>query len=78
MLTKVIPFPATRVQRTAARVLTLSASRATLNNKPPSWPDRPLPLDSLGNMLQRLAIKRPAAVLVLESLVADMLAQLEH
>lgn len=73
---KLIRFPARRVQRSAEKMLILSASRAQLS-RPASWPDRPVPTEPLGNMLQRLALKRPAAVLLLENLVADMLEKLE-
>jgi hypothetical protein len=73
---KVLPFPARRVRRTAAYLLRLTASpRST--NKPPAPANRPGPPEALGNMLQRLVDKRPATVLVLENIVAEMLKQLE-
>jgi len=70
-----IPFPARRIHRTAERLLILSASRESLS-RPAVWAHHPV-REPLGNMLQRLVVKRPAAVLVLEHLVADMLAQLD-
>lgn len=65
----VIPFPGP-TQRTAAYVLEVSARwrRPTAQAVPP---------ESLGNMLQRLAGKRPAAIFVLEKLVADMLKRVD-
>lgn len=75
-MAKLVPFPTRRVRRTAERLLILSVSRERLN-KPVAWIDRPPPPEPLGNMLQRLALKRPAAVLVLENLVANMLEQLD-
>jgi hypothetical protein len=78
-LTKPTPFPARRFYRTASRVLELTASyeRERLS-KPNMWPDRPVPPESLGKMLQQLALKRPVAVIVIESLAAEMLAQLNQ
>lgn len=76
-MAKLIPFPARRVRRLAESVLLLADSRERLS-KPKLWIDRPLPPEPLGNMLQRLARKRPAAVLVLENVVADMLKQLDQ
>jgi hypothetical protein len=72
-----ILFPARRIRRTAESVLILSASRESLN-RPVTWANRPEPPEPLGNMLQRLALVRPHAVLVLENVVADMLAILER
>ncbi len=76
-LTNLIPFPARRVQRTAERLLILSASRETLS-RPEAWTNRPVPPESLGNMLQTLQRRRPAAVLVFENVVAEMLDQLDR
>lgn len=76
-MAKLIPFPARRLLRTSALVLNLAASWE-ITNKPDTWPNRPVPPERLGNMLQRLARKRPAAVLVLENLVADMLEQIDR
>lgn len=67
-MSNVIRFPARRVRRFSARLLTLSASSAT--SKPPPAPE------ALGNLLQRLARERPAAVLLLQNVAADMLAHL--
>lgn len=77
-MAKLLPFPKRRVQQTAAYVLRMSvshASRKRLSKQAP-WSDRPDPPESLGNLLQKLALKRPAAVLVIESMVAEMLQQL--
>lgn len=74
-MAKLVPFPARRIRQTTEWLLILSASRERLN-RPNAWPDRPLPPEPLGNMLQRLALKRPAVVLVLENIVADILGQL--
>jgi hypothetical protein len=72
---KLIPFPADRVKQCANSLLICSASRETFS-KPIKWTDRPEPPEALGNMLQHLVRQRPAAVLLLENIVADMLAQL--
>lgn len=72
---KVLPFPSRRVREVAAYALALSArlerSNKTRPARPPSTPER------LGNLLQRLIDKRPSIVLALESIVAEMLAQLD-
>ena len=73
-MAKLIPFPARRVHRTAEIVLLLTSSREMLCGPAP-WSNRPAPTEPLGNMLQRLALVRPTAVLVLENIVADILAQ---
>jgi hypothetical protein len=70
---KLIPFPASDVQTFAERLLILSASCDQLR-KPEPWANRPAPPEALGNMLQRLALRRPLLVLVLENIVADVLA----
>jgi hypothetical protein len=77
MPTKLIPFPARRVQRFAARLLICSASRERLS-PPLMWTDRPVPPEPLGNMLQRLALERPRVVLLLENIVADMLTTIDQ
>lgn len=76
-MAKLVPFPTRRVTRLAERLLILSASRELLN-PPKKWADRPVPPEPLGNMLQRLALQQPAAVLVLENIVAEMLATIER
>lgn len=76
-MAKLIPFPARRIRRTAELLLLLSASHETLS-RPKIWTNRPVPRESLGNMLQRLMLRRPAAVLVLENIVAEMLNQIER
>ena len=70
-----IPFPAQRVRRTVKRLLTLSAPY-DLQNRPQVWLHRPVPPEALGAMLHRLAIERPLAVLLLENIAADLLAEL--
>lgn len=72
---KLIPFPASRVRRFAVWLLICSASRESLS-RPVLWASRPVPPELLGNLLQRLALLRPATVLLLESVVADMLDQI--
>lgn len=74
-MTNPIPFPARRVQRFAERLLISSATRDSLSK--PAWRNRPAAPEPLGNMLQRLALHRPVAVLLLESIVAEMLKQVE-
>jgi hypothetical protein len=76
-MTKLIPFPAHRVTRLAERLLILSASRELLN-PPKKWADRPVPPEPLGNLLQRLQLRAPAAVLLLQNVVAEMLALIER
>jgi hypothetical protein len=73
---KLLSFPARSVRKTATRLLRLTASRADLQ-KPASWPNRPDPPESLGNMLQRLVLLAPHVVLVLENIVAEMLRQID-
>ncbi len=75
-MSKLIPFPARRVQRFAERLLILTASCEMLS-RPELWTHRPVPPEPLGNMLQRLALRRPAVVLLLENVVADMLERLD-
>jgi len=65
------------MQRFAVQLLVLTASRERLS-RPAVWVDRPAPPQSLGNMLQSLALKRPAAVLVLEHVVANMLDEIDQ
>jgi hypothetical protein len=74
-----IPFPLRRVRRTAKRLLILSnlRERQRFSLPPTNWINSPVPSEPLGNMLQRLARKKPVAVLVLANIVAEMLAQLE-
>lgn len=57
------------MQRSARLLLTLCAKSATA---------RPSSPEALGNKLQRLALQRPAFALVLEEIVAEMLAQLNR
>jgi hypothetical protein len=77
-LTKKARFPVRRFHTTAARVLTLADSyeKARLS-KPNAWHDRPEPPESLGNLLQQIARKKPVAILVFQSLAAEILALLE-
>lgn len=76
-MNKPVPFPSRRVRRFAERLLILSSSRESLS-RPVKWANRPVPPEPLGNMLQRLAQRRPATVLLLENIVADMLDQLDR
>jgi hypothetical protein len=71
---KVIPFQRRHRNGTAAYALELSARWQRRRKKPLVRPERP---ERLGNMLQRLIVKRPAVVLVIENLVADLLKELE-
>lgn len=75
---KLLPFPTRRVLWTAQYVLRLSTSKASRKrlSKQAPWSNRSAPPEALGNMLQRLAHLQPAAVLVIESIVADILAQI--
>jgi len=70
-----LPFPARRVRQSAT--LLLNASRGCSLTKPTPWRNRPEPPEALGNLLQRLVVLQPAAVLLIENVVAEMLAQLE-
>ncbi len=73
-LTKLIPFPTRRNREVAAYALALSARYARLNNAklPPLHPE------NLGNMLQVLVTKRPAVVIAIGHIVAEMLAQIDR
>jgi hypothetical protein len=71
---KLLPFPAHRVRQTAETLV--AASRATLS-KPHVWPDRPDPA-AIGNLLQRLIVLQPEAVLLVENVLADMVEILER
>jgi hypothetical protein len=73
----VIPFPARRVRRFAEWLLISSASHERLS-KPEPWTNRPQPPEPLGNMLQRIALQHPALVLLFESVVAEVVAQMER
>jgi hypothetical protein len=75
-MAKRLPYPARQIQQDAADALALTATRERLS-KPDTWRNRPEPPERLGNMLQQLARTRPAAVVVLEHLVAEMLVQSE-
>ncbi len=74
-MTNPIPFPARRVRRFAERLLISSATRERLSK--PTWTNGPA-REPLGNLLQRLALHRPVAVLLLESIVAEMLEQIDR
>jgi hypothetical protein len=75
-MTNLIPFPSTCVRRLAARLVSLTASRDTLS-APLVWRNRPTPPEQLGNMLQHLARRRPVLVLLVESIIAEALAQID-
>lgn len=74
-MAKLLPFPARRIQQTAAFMLQLSTSPGKFA-KPKPWRNRPEPPEALGNLLQRLVVVQPEAVLLLENLIAEMLAQI--
>lgn len=72
-MAKLLPFrPRRHRHDAAAYVLALSARYARMSNR-----KRPLNPESLGNKLQRLALDRPAVVIVIENLVTDMLEDLD-
>jgi hypothetical protein len=73
-LADLIPFP--RVREAAAYALALSARWSRVSKTKP-W-RRPRQPERLGNLLQQLADKRPAVVFVIESLVAEMVKQLDQ
>lgn len=52
--------------------------REYITRSPDLWTDLPASYEPLGSMLQRLAIVRPAVVVVLETLIADVLATLDR
>jgi hypothetical protein len=72
---KLIPFGPRHTREAAAYVLALSR-RWSRSSKTKPWLQAREP-ERLGNLLQRLAAKRPAVVFVIENLVAEMLKQLE-
>jgi hypothetical protein len=74
---KLLPFPTRRVQSLAERLLIFGASRERLS-KPIAWINRPVPPEPVGNMLQRLALLQPHTALLVENLIADLLAQAER
>jgi hypothetical protein len=76
-LGKLIFFPGARIHESAAYTLSLTARWERLSHtKPWSHPlERP---ERLGNLLQVLVGKRPAAVLILELIVIDMLEIIER
>jgi len=75
-LTMKTRYPARRIYTTASLVLKLADSyeRQRLSN--PAWRDRPNPPESFGNLLQQIALRKPVALLVFQSLAAEILAQL--
>ncbi len=77
MSATLIPFPKRRLGRLADWMILQSKSREDLN-RPQVWSDRPVPPDTLGNMLQRLVVLRPCVVLLIESTVAEILQRLEE
>lgn len=75
-MAKLIPFRSRRqLREAAAYALALSARWQRLSKTKP-WlrPDQP---ERLGNLLQQLTAKRPAIVAVIESLVVEMLNQID-
>jgi len=75
-MAKLLPFPSQRIRQTAACMLKLVASPEKLK-KPRPWANRPDPPEALGNLLQRLVVLQPEAILLIENLVAEMIAQIE-
>lgn len=69
MVPNLLRFRPRPIQRAARSLLTWSASPSRA--KPRRSPER------LGNLLQRLAHRRPALVRVVEDLVGEMLRQLD-
>lgn len=71
---KPLLFRARRTREVAAYALALSArwSRSSKTILPPVHPER------LGNLLQRLALQRPAVVFVIENIVVEILKQLDR
>jgi len=76
-MAKVIPFPPRRIRETTAYALAL-ATRWERSSKTKPWTQPRARPEQLGNMLQVLTQKRPAVVLVLESIVADLYEQVER
>jgi hypothetical protein len=73
-MAQVIPFP--RARDAAAYLLALSARWSRVSKEKP-WL-RPREPERLGNLLQQLTVKRPAVVFVIESLVVEMLRQIDQ
>jgi len=76
VLAKLLPFPSQRIRQTAAFMLQLSTSPERFR-KPRPWENRPDPPEALGNLLQHLVVLQPEAILLIENLVAEMIAQIE-
>jgi hypothetical protein len=72
---KLIPFVPRRTREAAAYVLALSMRWSRLSKTQP-WLHEREP-ERLGNLLQRLIDERPAVVFVIESLVAEMVRQID-
>jgi len=72
---KLIQFRRRPIRDAALYALTLTANLERSNGRTEIGPLDPP--ERLGNLLQRLTQKRPAAVHVIESIVADMLKELE-
>lgn len=73
---KLLPFPVQSVRQSAT--LLLAASRTLSFSKPQPWANRPEPPETIGNLLQRLVVLQPAAYLLIENVVADMVEILER
>lgn len=76
-MAKLIPFPFRQVRRFAMHVLS-AASHMGGTHPPLKWRNRPVPPERMGNMLQRLAVVDPYTLLVLESIVAEVLKQIDR
>jgi len=74
-MAKLIPFRTRRnCQEAAAYWLALSLRYERASKAKPWRHARP---EQLGNLLQQLVAKRPALLVVIESIVVEMLAQIE-
>jgi hypothetical protein len=72
---KLIAFSPRRTREAAAYVLALSRRWSRLSKTQP-WRHAREP-ERLGNLLQRLIDEQPAVVFVIESLVAEMVRQID-
>ena len=74
----VIPFPARRIKQIADSVLILASHASREHLSRPVWSNRPPPPEAFGNLIQRLALRSPGIALVLESVVVEILNQLDQ
>ncbi len=73
-MTKLLPFQVRRIRSIAECLITWTASRDHLST-PKAWPPANEPL---GNVLQRLALRRPLAAVALGMIASEMLAQMDR